>query len=175
MRIKLSALLLIALFAALTALGAFLRVPLPYGSITMQLPVAAMAGLLLGAKKGAASQLIYVLLGIAGLPIFADGGGLMYLVRPTFGMVLGLIPTAYIIGRIANGTEKLSRLLAAEAVGLGMLYAIGLPYMYLTLGGTLSPLQTLFSGCLLYLPFDLLKLICAALLARRLLPILKRT
>ena len=65
-----------ALFAALTAVGAFLRIPMGYSSVTLQYLFTAMAGLLLGRKWGALSQLLYVLLGLVGLPIFTMGGGL---------------------------------------------------------------------------------------------------
>ena len=64
-----------ALLAALTAAGAFMRIPMGYSSVTLQYLFTAMAGLLLGRKWGALSQLIYVCLGLVGLPIFTMGGG----------------------------------------------------------------------------------------------------
>ena len=66
----------VALFAALTAAGAFLRLPLGMVSVTAQFLVTAMAGALLGAKWGAVSQGVYVALGLLGLPIFTMGGGI---------------------------------------------------------------------------------------------------
>ena len=83
-----------ALFAALTAAGAFIRIPLGYSSITLQFLCTAMAGCLLGPAYGAASQAVYVALGLIGLPIFTQGGGLSYLMQPTCGFLIGLIPTA---------------------------------------------------------------------------------
>mgnify|MGYP002514908971 CR=1 FL=1 len=67
--------ILAALFAALTAVGAFIRIPTPVSAFTLQVFFAAMAGALLGRKWGMASQLIYVALGLLGLPIFTSGGG----------------------------------------------------------------------------------------------------
>ena len=90
-----------ALFAALTAVGAFLRIPMGYSSVTLQYLFTAMAGLLLGRKWGALSQLLYVLLGLVGLPIFTMGGGLGYGFQPTFGFLLGLIPAAWVVGTIS--------------------------------------------------------------------------
>ena len=74
MRSPLRNMLLTALFAALTAVGAFLRIPLGYSSFTLQVFFTCMAGVLLGPYWGAASQAVYVLLGLVGLPIFTEGG-----------------------------------------------------------------------------------------------------
>ena len=62
--------ILTGLFAALTAIGAFIRIPTPISSFTLQVFFTCMAGLLLGPGLGAASQAVYVLLGLVGLPIF---------------------------------------------------------------------------------------------------------
>ena len=81
-----------ALLTALTAAGAFLRIPLGFSSITLQFLFTAMAGVLLGPGCGALSQGVYVALGLMGLPIFTTGGGFGYVLQPTFGFLLGLIP-----------------------------------------------------------------------------------
>ena len=91
-------LLLAALFAALTAVGAFLRIPVGPISFTLQVFFTCTAGLLLGPWYGAASQAVYVLLGLIGVPIFTEGGGLMYVAKPSFGFLLGLIPMTLVIG-----------------------------------------------------------------------------
>ena len=87
-----------ALFTALTAAGAFIRIPLGYSSITLQFFFTAMAGCLLGPVWGPVSQTVYVALGLIGLPIFTQGGGLTYLLQPTCGFLIGLIPAAWVIG-----------------------------------------------------------------------------
>ena len=99
----------VALFAALTAVGAFIRIPLGYSSITLQTFFTAMAGCVLGPWYGALSQLVYVALGLVGLPIFTQGGGIGYLVQPTCGFLIGLIPAAWVIGRIAGVSRSRSR------------------------------------------------------------------
>ena len=99
---KTRTLILTALFAALTAVGAFLKIPFPLAAITLQFFFTAMAGTLLGKKYGALSQAVYVLLGLVGVPIFALGGGFSYIFQPTFGFLLGLIPAAWVIGSIAK-------------------------------------------------------------------------
>ena len=64
-----------ALFIVLMVVSAFIRIPIPYVPITFQTVVAVLAGLLLGAKWGAASVAIYVFMGLLGLPVFRAGGG----------------------------------------------------------------------------------------------------
>ena len=95
-----------ALFAALTAIGAFIHFQFMHATITLQCFFTAMAGLLLGARLGALSQALYVGLGLVGLPIFAAGGGFSYVFNPTFGFLLGLIPPR---GSSAGSRRKTAR------------------------------------------------------------------
>ena len=90
----------ISLFAALTAIGAFIRIPLPYVPFTLQVLFVYLAGSLLGSKKGMQSQLVYVGVGLAGLPVFTQGGGIGYFLQPTFGYLLGYIAGAFVVGWI---------------------------------------------------------------------------
>ena len=164
-----------ALFAALTAVGAFLRIPMGYSSVTLQYLFTAMAGLLLGRRWGALSQVVYVLLGLVGLPIFTMGGGFGYVFQPTFGFLLGLIPSAFVIGKLAKRPLTFWGTALAMLAGLAVLYAIGVPYMALIanayLGKGLTFWQVLKNGMLIYLPGDLLKIafgsfLCVAITRR---------
>lgn len=171
--------LLTALFAALTAIGAFLKIPVGTVSFTLQVFFTCMAGVLLGPYWGALSQFLYVALGLIGLPIFTAGGGLMYVAVPTFGFLLGLIPMAFIVGLLSRkGLSRLPwlwlRLAIACVIGLVVLYIVGLPYLYFSLGGAWSISKTFVSGCFIFLPYDALKIVCVVLLGVRLLPILQR-
>ncbi|MBQ6431456.1 MAG: biotin transporter BioY [Oscillospiraceae bacterium] len=171
MKHTLKLMLLTALFAALTAVGAFIRIPLGTISFTVQIFFTCMAGILLGPYAGAASQAVYVLLGLLGVPIFTEGGGLMYFAKPTFGFLLGMIPMAFVIGLLADRLPVKNvplRLGLACAIGLAVLYAVGLPYIYFSLGGAWSIGKTLVSGCLIFLPFDALKIVCASILGEKL-------
>ena len=163
---------LAALFAALTAVGAFLRIPIPPSAITLQFFFTAMAGLLLGRKYGAISQVIYVALGLVGLPIFTMGGGIGSVLQPTFGFLLGLIPCAWVIGALTRQSCTTRRVVLASVAGLAVLYAVGLPYMAaimnLYLGKDWSFFDVLYKGMLLFLPGDSLKILVCALLAPRL-------
>ena len=161
-------LILTALFAALTAIGAFLKIPFPLAAITLQFFFTAMAGVLLGRKYGAASQAVYVLLGLVGVPIFALGGGFSYVFQPTFGFLVGLIPCAWVIGTLAKRPLSFWRTALAMLAGLAVLYAIGVPYMALIangyLGKGLTFWQVIRSGMLIYLPGDMLKIVLGSLL-----------
>ena len=117
--LKTKDLALIALFTALTAAGAFIRIPIPMVPFTLQFLFTTLAGLLLGAKRGALSVLCYLILGLIGLPIFSDGGGIFYVLQPTFGYLIGFLAGAFITGWIAHKTDARSflRLFAACFAG----------------------------------------------------------
>ena len=157
-----------ALLAVLTAAGAFLRIPLGFSSITLQFLFTAMAGVLLGAGGGALSQAVYVGLGLMGLPIFTTGGGLGYVLQPTFGFLLGLIPSAAVIGALTRRSASSGRIVLACIAGLAVLYAVGIPYMALILNGymgkDMSVSRLLWAGMLPFLPGDAIKIAVTALL-----------
>lgn len=163
-------LMLCALFAALTAMSAFLKIPVGPVPISLQFFVTAMAGVLLGPRWGALSQLVYVALGLVGLPIFTAGGGLGYVFQPSFGFLLGLIPSAWIIGTVLQGSENIARMAAACLLGLGVLYLVGVPYMYLILNvymGRGMPVWTVVqTGMLIFLPGDFAKIAALAVVYR---------
>lgn len=68
-------LILCALFAALIAVGAFIKIPVPFVPFTLQLLFTTLAGIVLGPKYGALSVGVYILIGLCGVPIFTQGGG----------------------------------------------------------------------------------------------------
>lgn len=159
-----------ALFTALTAAGAFIRIPLGYSSITLQFFFTAMAGCLLGPVWGPVSQAVYVALGLIGLPIFTQGGGLTYLLQPTCGFLIGLIPSAWVIGLLtAHRPPHPVRTALACLAGLTVLYAVGLPYMAVILnqymGKAMGFSAILWAGMLPFLPGDMLKIAVTAALA----------
>lgn len=167
---------LTALFAALTAIGAFIRIPTPWSSFTLEVFFVCMAGILLGPKLGALSQVIYVALGLVGLPIFTNGGGIGYVFKPTFGFLLGFIAAAFVIGLVNRGSSSPLRIALSCVAGLAVIYAVGLPYMAFILnaflGKSLSFTAVLWAGMIPFLPFDALKIAVATILCRKLVPVL---
>ena len=120
-----------AVFAALIAVGAFIRIPAPIVPVTLQTLFTTMAGMLLGPKKGAAAVGIYVVTGLIGISVFAEGGGIAYVLRPSFGYLIGFAAGAYITGRIADGPVSVKRLIFAAFAGIFAVYAIGIVYCYI--------------------------------------------
>lgn len=173
--------ILCGLFAALTAVGAFIRIPMPlFDYITLQTLVVLLAGLLLGAKQGALSLLVYLLVGLSGIPIFAAGGGIGYVLRPSFGFLLGFIAAAWVVGRLTEKRSNLpwTSLFLAGLAGLATLYAIGLVYKYAILNfymGSVTPAWVVFTAVLpLDVPKDIFVALAAAILAARLRPMLHK-
>lgn len=125
------------LFVSLIVAGAYIKIMIPLGpfnvTFSLQFLFSLMAGLLMGSKKGAVTVAVYLVLGLVGLPVFAHGGGIGYIIRPTFGFLIGFFSAAAISGgiyeRLPNPGFK-SSLLAAFAGELSY-YFCGLVYYYI--------------------------------------------
>lgn len=160
---------LAGLFAALTAVGAFLKIPFYPVPFTLQTFFTALAGLVLPPRWAALSQVVYLLIGLLGLPVFANGGGIGYVVQPTFGYLLLLPATAYLIARVSNRTTKSSLIHTTGLISLCSLFTLVGGAIWLWLNLTLvvekhvSFLATLYSGMIIFLPAMLLKAFLAAL------------
>ncbi len=173
-------LVLCALFSALIAIGAFIRIPIPYVPITFQAFFVLLAGFLLGPKWGTISMLLYLAIGLVGLPVFTEGGGILYVLKPTFGYLIGFAVTAYVAGRRTQHMQGLSVKNFFLSGMLGMLpaYLIGTLYFYFIMNFVLqTPMglwAVLWSCVIVFLPADLLRCLLASWLAKRLTPVLRR-
>lgn len=170
-------LVLCGLFTALTAVGAFIQVPVPgMDYFTLQFFFVLMAGMLLGSKLGAFSVGSYVLIGLVGVPIFAAGGGITYVLRPSFGYLLGFIVTAFVTGKLVEklAFDGIKKYLVAAFAGLVVCYAIGLTYKYFMLNlyiGESTPVWLVFLDCFpLDLPGDIFLSVLASVCGLRLKP-----
>ncbi|MDE7394550.1 MAG: biotin transporter BioY, partial [Clostridiales bacterium] len=124
----------ISYFTMLTIVGALFHVPF-FGTpvdYTLQAVFAVIAGMMLGSIDGALSQLLYLVLGLLGLPVFTKGGGFSYVFQPTFGYLLSLPVAAFLAGKLI-GKKSLSpwRSFLCAFAALLLLYAIGIPYQVL--------------------------------------------
>ena len=177
---KVKEMVLIPLFTALIAVGAYIRVPVPVCPFTLQFLFTTLAGMLLGPKNGTYSVILYVLLGLAGVPVFTGGGGISYVLQPTFGYLLGFCGGTWVTGTlIRRGAPTIWRMAAGAFCGLLVVYAAGMAYYWAISQfwlGTPIGLWPLFLYCfLLAVPGDLALCVVSAGLAHRLLPILHRS
>lgn len=166
------------LFVALIAIGAFIKIPVPVVPFTLQYLFTMLAGLILGRYYGTMAVLCYIALGLIGLPIFAEGGGIWYICKPSFGYLIGFALGTYATAALAaqNKSQTLSGYLAANFAGLMLVYGVGMIYYYLICNYVLDTpiaLWPLFLYCfLLAIPGDICLCILAGFMAKRLLPIL---
>lgn len=181
MKLNVKEMILVALFAALTAVGAFIKIPLGAVPITLQLLFTVLAGILLGSKLGALSQLVYMIIGLLGVPVFSSGTvGLTSVISPSFGYVIGFVLGAYVIGKIAEGKTKPSivRLFIASIAGVIVIYAVGVPYLYLMMNNVVGKAMTfgkaLKVGLIIFIPGDILKCVLATALGFKAVPAVKK-
>lgn len=182
MKTKLSTkeLVLAALFTALTAIGAFIQVPVPFMDyFTLQFLFVVMAGLLLGPRLGAVSVGTYVALGLVGFPVFAAGGGIQYIFRPSFGYLLGFVVAAFTAGAVVQKCAEPSfrHYLSAAFCAMAVTYLIGFAYKYMILNFYTNEPTSILTIALASLPLDIpgdaVLCVAAAALAGRLRHALK--
>lgn len=169
-----------SLFTALIAIGAFIKIPVPVVPFTLQFLFTTLAGLLLGSRKGTISVVAYMLLGLAGLPIFSEGGGIWYIFKPSFGYIIGFCLGTFVTGLISERMKEktVPRYLLANFIGLLIVYAAGIVYYYVICNYVIDTpiaVSPLFLYCfLLAVPGDICLCILAAILVKRAKPILHR-
>jgi len=163
---------LIALFAALTAAGAFIAIPVGPVPVVLQNLFAVLSGLILGPIMGSAAVGLYLLAGILGFPVFAGGtSGIARLAGPTGGYLLGYLFAAFIAGIISgkpkhSAVTPLPRIIAAVIAGFLIVYGPGV--IWLKISRNLSWIRALFAGFIPFIIGDVLKGIAAVLIAPRL-------
>lgn len=157
---------LIAVTAALICITGPLVVPI--GPIPLSLATLAvyLAGAITGKQKGTLAVALYLLIGIAGVPVFSGfSGGFQKLAGVTGGYLVGYLPCAFLAGLGAERAEKKGRkwiLPAMMVLGTAVLYALGTAWFMIQSGNSLS---TSMSLCVLpFLPGDALKIAAASLL-----------
>ncbi|MGN0650086.1 MAG: biotin transporter BioY [Oscillospiraceae bacterium] len=173
-KVNVLALVMCALFAALIAVGAFIQIPLPHlDYFTLQFLFVILSGIILGPKLGAISVAVYVLLGLAGVPIFAAGGGIAYVLRPSFGYLAAFIGASAVTGLLCKKlkADKFRKYLLAALGGFVVTYAIGLVYEYFMATlylGEETTLWVIFLDCFpIDMPGDLVLCAIAAFIGKR--------
>lgn len=177
------ALALTPLFTVLMIVSAKISIPMPILPITFQVTAAILSGLLLGARLGFLSQVLYLIMGLAGLPVFTKGGGIEYVFSGSFGYIIGFCFCALFGGLLADWSDKKQKgksprflvLLGISFASLIMCYLFGVFYLYFLSnfytgfsGSKDAAILTILYGAAPYLLKDIILSVLAAELARRL-------
>ena len=127
----------IAIFTSLIIVGGLISVPIPFTQveISLQTVFVIMAGLVLGGRDGALAVLVYLAMGLLGLPVFTKGGGLHYVFMPSFGYLIGFPLGAFISGALCKKIKSPSRgkVFLCALIGCVPIYVIGVTYQVLIL------------------------------------------
>ena len=157
-----------AISTALMCAGAFIKIPFFPVPLTLQSLFCVLSGAVLGYKYGPLSQFIYIILGLIGLPVFSSGGGIAYVLSPTFGYILGFILSSFAVGFILKHKQikSIAGYFAVCLAGLLCVYITGVPYLFAVLNiadkSGRGFAYFLTAGFLNFMPGDILKAIAAA-------------
>lgn len=160
-----------SLFAALTAAGAYIQIPIPFSPVpvTLQVFFVLLAGSMLKSKWGSLSMIVYTLLGVAGLPVFSGGSsGLGVLFGPTGGYIFGFIAAAFLIGKLAEEAERAGKSGLAVNIlnmsaGVLVIYALGVTQLMLV--AEMGPGTAITLGAIPFIPGEIIKTAVAAYIA----------
>ncbi len=169
---------LIALFAALLAISAQIRLPVGQISFTMQTFVVFFSVYFLGIKRGTLAVLIYLLLGAVGLPVFSGFvGGIGILLGATGGYLIGFLPAAIIAGLFTRKKCAVPLMVCGAIIGLAVLYFFGTVWymmIYLQQGSEKAVLSVLSVCVFPFILPDAVKIAATILLSKRLMPLFSK-
>ncbi|MCD8205345.1 MAG: biotin transporter BioY [Clostridia bacterium] len=168
-----------AIFVSLMVVGTYVAIPFWPVPLTFQTVICIFSGLTLGWKKSAVSMAVYMVMGLIGIPVFSGGGaGFAYVLKPTFGYIIGFIAAAAVAGLIRgkNAGAPLKRYLVAAVAAFLVNYAVGIPYFSLMwkIDGNADLGAYILSYNVLYMPKDFALAIVAAMLAWKIVPLISR-
>ncbi|WP_123053216.1 biotin transporter BioY [Clostridium sp. JN-1] len=168
MNLKLKEMTTAAIFTALTAILAQISIPLPFTPvpITFQIFAVFISAIILGSKLGALSQLVYVLLGAIGAPVFANfTGGLNIVLGPSGGYLISYPIIAFIIGKISEKELSFVKSIMGLITALILCYTIGSLQLAFVTKMTIG--KSIMVGILPFIPLDTIKVILAYILGSR--------
>ncbi len=169
-----------SLFAALISAGAFIQIPMPSGvPVTIQDMMALLSGMLLGPLWGSASVVLFLLLGIIGLPVFTGKAGIQVLLSgPTGGFLIGYLAAALVCGIILHfflpqkkGALYWIVLAVCAVLGTIVLFLCGIAGFMRITGASIQ--KTLALVLIPFIPGNSIKIIVMVLLAGKFRPVIK--
>jgi biotin transport system substrate-specific component len=160
-----------AMGAALIAAGAFAAVPLPFTPVpaTLQTLSVFLVAAVFGPRRGMLTVIVYLLLGMAGMPVFAAmqaGPGILF--GPTGGYLIGFLPMTFITGWLSERAKGFAGYCAAMICGAAALYALGTAWLMVSAG--MTPAAALSAAVIPFLAPEAVKIIAAAYAA----PLIRR-
>lgn len=172
-KLMLRDLIAVAFFAALTTVGAWISFPLPFSPVPIVLAnlIVLLSGAILGKWLGPLSQIVYLTMGIAGIPVFANHtAGPSVIAGPTGGYLIGYVLASFLTGLLVEYLPRFSSARAVESAriafslsaGALVIYLTGIPWLARVAG---MDVQTaLIKGFYPYLPGDAVKIIVGTML-----------
>ena len=161
------------IFIAFLIISAFINIPIGTIKITMQFLVANICALLLGKKWGTISLVLYMVLGLIGLPIFSSGGGPAYVLQPSFGYMIGFTIGGFVAAwyREKRGKRNFSTFLVASIINMlfmdiiGTVYGAGIMYGYLH--SELGVWAFFWAFLVPFIPIDIIKCVISSMVCSK--------
>ncbi|MGI6075841.1 MAG: biotin transporter BioY [Pyramidobacter sp.] len=156
-----------ALLTALICVSSYIAIPLPFtpARITGQTLVVNLIALLLTPRQAALTMVVYILLGLTGLPVFSGAmGGPGKLFGPTGGYIMSWIPAVILMSRLKGEGSFKRYCLVTVLVGMPVIYLIGSAYMKFVTG--MDWTATFTAAVIPFIPLDIFKCFAAALIAK---------
>lgn len=162
------------IFIAFLIISAFINIPIGTIKITMQFLVANVCALMLGKKWGTISLVLYIVLGLIGLPIFSSGGGPAYVLQPSFGYMIGFTIGGFVAAwyREKRGNRKFSTYMIASIINMlimdvfGTIYGAGIMYGYLH--SEMGVWAFFWAFLVPFIPIDIVKCVISSMVCSKL-------
>lgn len=154
------------LFALLTAIGAWIEIPTTPVPFTLQTFFVLLSGAILGARLGFLSQMIYLTMGMIGIPVFSGfSAGLLKLIGPTGGYLLSFPIAAFIVGYLINKSKHYLWTMVSVSVGMIIIFSLGTVYLNLVYFNDFS--RSIAYGFLIFSWWDALKVLAVVSIYRK--------
>lgn len=171
---------LCAIFLALIIVGAFIRIPVGMVPVTLQLFFVLLSAQLLTPSAAFICILTYIVLGLIGLPVFSNGGGVSYVLHPSFGYLIGFLFCGLLISFLSHRCKDntIKKLFLLNIIGCFCIYLFALPYCYLLnafyFSNELKLWSFFFSFFIIFIPSDIFFCFLAAIVSKRIRPFLAK-